>query len=130
MYVPGQPVKPLRLTKNGVCEVTLIDQEKVDAVRSRMVSDEKVEGLVEIFKVLGDPTRFKMLYALSQQELCVCDLAAVLGMTSSAVSHQLRVLRNLGLVKFRKQGRMAFYFLANTEAISLVSEGLKRLGSI
>lgn len=122
-----QSVRTLRSSKDGLCEVTLIDQEKVDAIRSRMVSDEKVEGLVEIFKVLGDPTRFKMLYALSGQELCVCDLAAVLGMTSSAVSHQLRVLRNLGLVKFRKDGRMAFYFLANNEAISLVSEGLKRL---
>ena len=90
---------------------------------------QRYEARAKIAKALAHPSRLLMLEALEGRELCVCDLAAVLGMTSSAVSHQLRVLRNLGLVKFRKEGRMAFYFLANNEAISLVSEGLKRLGS-
>ena len=76
-----------------------------------MKPETTVQRLAETFKVLGDATRTKIIFALSQEELCVCDIANLLGTTKSAVSHQLRVLRNMKLVKYRKEGKMAFYSL-------------------
>ncbi|MFQ5646976.1 MAG: ArsR/SmtB family transcription factor [bacterium] len=93
------------------CEITAVDREKVRTVGGQMKPDEIVLRLSETFKVLGDPTRIKITQALAQEELCVCDIASLLGMSDSAISHQLRVLRNLRLVKYRKEGKMAFYSL-------------------
>ena len=85
---------------------------------------EEILGLSEIFKTLGDPTRLRILQALSQEELCVCDLVEVLEMTQSAVSHQLRVLRDQRLVKYRKEGKMVFYSLDDEHIINLFAQGL------
>ncbi len=115
------------LPTEDLCEVSVIHVEKVRALKNRLLPRQTVQGLAELFKVMGDPTRTKIIYALSEEELCVCDLAAVLGMRVSAVSHHLRLLRNLRLVKFRKEGRMVYYSLDDQHVISILMEGLKHV---
>ncbi|NIM19703.1 MAG: metalloregulator ArsR/SmtB family transcription factor [Candidatus Latescibacteria bacterium] len=109
------------------CEILFVDEEKVQAVRTAMKPESVFAALAEIFKALSDPTRIRILYALSLKELCVCDLANLLGRTSSAVSHQLRVLRHLKLVKFRKEGKIAYYSLDDEHIHHLFKEGLKHV---
>jgi len=115
--------------KKDTCEILCINQKKVDAVRNVMQTDGVVKRLAQTFKVLGDPTRTKILYALTQDELCVCDLACLLGKTQSAVSHQLRILRNLDLVKYRKEGKIAYYSLNDLRIRNLFTEGLKHVNN-
>jgi len=92
-----------------------------------MKSDETIFKLATIFKVLGDPTRTKIISALLQEELCVCDMSALIGTSSSAISHQLRVLRNMNLVKYRKDGRIAYYSLDDDHISSIITAGLKHV---
>lgn len=113
--------------KKDTCEVFSINQKKVDAVRKVMQTDGVIKKLAQTFKVLGDPTRTQILYALAQDELCVCDLACLLGKTQSAVSHQLRVLRNLDLVKYRKDGKIAYYSLDAVHIKTLFATGLEHI---
>ncbi|MBI4317340.1 MAG: helix-turn-helix transcriptional regulator [Chloroflexi bacterium] len=89
-----------------------------------MVSDAVAQSLAETFSVLGDPTRVRIIYALLKAEMCVCDLSALLGISQSATSHQLRVLRNLRLVKYRKDGKIVYYSLDDHHIQDLISEGL------
>ena len=96
-----------------VCDIELVDPRRVAAARDALPSDGELDEMVEIFKALGDPTRATILTALSQAELCVCDLASLLNVTRSAVSHQLRLLRAQRLVKYRREGQMARYSLAD-----------------
>jgi len=110
-----------------VCEVFSADREAVAAARRSMLPESVVTGLAEIFKALGDPTRVRILYALSGQALCVCDLAELLEMTPSAVSHQLRLLRHLRLVKPSKQGRMVYYSLDDDHVVDLFQRGLEHV---
>ncbi|MDA8239179.1 MAG: metalloregulator ArsR/SmtB family transcription factor [Nitrospiraceae bacterium] len=114
-------------SKGEVCEVSFIDEKKVSSVRKKMSSEITIQHLAETFKVLGDPTRTKIIFALSQAELCVCDIASLLSATKSAVSHQLRILRNMKLVKYRKDGRMAFYSLDDDHIRNLFDEGLRHV---
>jgi len=109
------------------CEITFINQEKVDAVKKRLLAEDVLTTLAETFKVLGDPTRVKIIYALSLEELCVCDIASLLGTTKSAISHQLRILRNMKVVSFRKDGKIAYYSLNDTHIKNLFSEALKHV---
>jgi DNA-binding transcriptional ArsR family regulator len=113
--------------KRDVCEVFCINPKKVEAVRKVMQTDGVIKKLAQTFKVLGDPTRTQILYALAQDELCVCDIAALLGKTPSAISHQLRVLRNLDLVKYRKDGKIAYYSLNDAHIRNLFAEGLEHV---
>jgi len=83
--------------------------------------------LSEIFKVLGDPTRIKIIYALSKYEMCVCDIADALGMSQSAISHQLRLLRNLKLVKYRREGKSAIYSLDDDHILQLFNQGMEHV---
>jgi len=83
--------------------------------------------LAEIFKALGDPTRLKIIYVLSKSPLCVCDIASLLDMTQSAISHHLRLLRNLKLVKFKKEGKMVIYSLDDDHVLRLFKEGLEHV---
>ena len=106
--------------KEYVCQVNAINEKKVKAVRRQMLNDDVFTSLSEIFKTLGDKTRVKILYALSKKELCVCDISAVLDMGISAVSHQLRVLRNMKLVKYRKDGKMVYYSLDDEHIVYLI----------
>lgn len=86
-----------------------------------------MQRVAETFKVLGDPTRTKIIFALFTAELCVCDLASLLNTTSSAVSHQLRILRNMRLVKYRKEGKMVFYSLDDDHINNLFHECLRHV---
>jgi DNA-binding transcriptional ArsR family regulator len=114
--------------ENDVCEIEFVDKARVEVVRRRMPDAELLEGLSQIFKVLGDPTRLRIVSALAVKELCVCDIANLLGSSISAVSHQLRVLRNLKLVKHRKDGKMVYYSLDDECVETLLREGLNHIG--
>jgi len=96
---------------DDLCNVECIHESSVREVSKQMIEEDKVNKLALLFRALGDPTRVKIIYALSLRELCVCDLKAVLNLSQSAVSHQLRYLKNLHLVKYRRQGRMVYYSL-------------------
>ena len=115
------------ISKKDSCEILHINHKKVGAVRKVMQTDGVVKKLAQTFKVLGDPTRVEILYALAQDELCVCEIALLLGKTQSAVSHQLRVLRNLDLVNYRKDGKIANYCLNDNHIRRLFAEGLKHV---
>lgn len=93
------------------CDCNVIHEDTVKMVKESLPKEEILFDLAELFKVFGDSTRVKILYALFQSEMCVCDIAALLGMTKSAISHQLRVLKQSKLVKFKKDGKVVYYSL-------------------
>lgn len=107
------------------CEVTCINPDKVRSLAGALPKNEVLTWLSDIFQMMSDPTRLKILYCLSREEVCVCDLSNLLGMTVSAVSHQLRLLRTLRLVKSRRVGRMVYYSLAGEHAAKLLTTGLE-----
>ena len=109
------------------CDVFHLDPQKVAAVRTRLLDDSAVVALAETFKVLGDTTRVRILDALSRAELCVCDIAGLLGLSESAVSHQLRLLRGMRLVRPRRAGRMVFYALDDQHIVKLFAQGLQHV---
>jgi len=100
----------------------------VRSARQALSPEREILSLAETFKTLGDPTRVKVLQALSVEELCVCDLARLLGISESATSHQLRVLRNKKLVRYRKEGKMAFYSLDDAHIDVLMKVALQHVG--
>jgi len=112
---------------NDICEVRTVDKKKVASVKKTMLTEEEAVRLSETFSVLADPTRTRIIHALSEEELCVCDISAVLGVSVSAISHQLRVLRNMRLVKFRKESKMVYYSLDDGHIETLFNEGLKHV---
>lgn len=112
---------------DDVCEVNCIHEKSVKEVKSKMLEEKTFKKISEDFKILADPTRVKLLYALFQMELCVCDIACIVGMTDSAVSHQFRLLRGRGMVKFRKAGKMAYYSLADEHVIQLIKMETKHV---
>ena len=105
--------------EDETCEVKCINPEKVRRIAKLFPKTETLTDLSDLFRLLSDPNRIKILYALSREEVCVCDLSALLGMSGSAVSHQLRLLRALRLVKSSKTGRVVYY--------SLLDERIRRL---
>ncbi|SJZ57903.1 ArsR/SmtB family transcription factor [Selenihalanaerobacter shriftii] len=109
------------------CEVYKLHEENIKLIEERELSEDIIMKLAETFKVLGDPTRIKIINALSNVELCVCDISEHLEMSSSAVSHQLRVLRNLNLVKYRKEGRSVYYSLDDDHILQLFSQCLEHV---
>lgn len=109
------------------CEVHCIHFQEVSEAQQDLLPEETVYRLAETFKALADPTRVKLINALQSRELCVCDLAAVLEMGQSAISHQLRVLRNLRLVKFRKEGKVIYYSLDDDHILALFRQGLEHI---
>jgi ArsR family transcriptional regulator, lead/cadmium/zinc/bismuth-responsive transcriptional repressor len=112
---------------DDACDVIQIDLTRVRRLRAALVPAETVVALAETFRALGDPTRVRILDVLSHGELCVCDLAAVLSLSQSAVSHQLRLLRGLRLVRARRAGRMVFYALDDRHVVDLLGQGLKHV---
>ena len=92
-----------------------------------MPSERIFDDLADLFKILSHPTRLKVVHALDQEELCVCDLAALLGMTESAISHQLRLLRNMRLVKHRREGKLVYYALDDQHVRQLFEAALEHL---
>ncbi len=103
-----------------ICEVTCVDDEKVTRVKGK-VSQQDTKAVSQIFKALSDDTRIKIAYALSvEDELCVCDVANIVGSTTATASHHLRLLRNLGLAKYRKEGKLVFYSLDDDHVKQLI----------
>jgi len=108
-----------------ICEIECINEESVKLVKSKMLDEDLLFEISDNFKILSDLTRLKILYALSQKELCVCDLSAVLDANQSTISHQLRLLRGNNLVKYRKEGKMAYYSLADQHVVTMIKMGLE-----
>jgi ArsR family transcriptional regulator len=102
-------------------------QQKVDAVRKRMKSEELFESLSETFKALGDHTRVKIIYVLAQEELCVNCIAKILDMSESAISHQLRILRTMKIVKHRREGKLVYYSLDDDHIRHLLDASLEHV---
>jgi len=109
------------------CQVTELHQEAIDRAARNLPNDEVLYDLAELFKLFGDSTRIKILYALLEAELCVCDIAQLLGLTQSAISHQLRILKGGKLVKFRRDGKTVYYSLADDHVCSIISQGMEHV---
>ncbi|MGE0814555.1 MAG: ArsR/SmtB family transcription factor [Vicinamibacterales bacterium] len=109
------------------CDVFHIDPARVARLRQTLIAAPSAEALADTFKVLGDPTRVRVLDALSHGELCVCDLAQLVGLRQSATSHQLRLLRAMRLVRSRRAGRMVFYTLDDAHIVTLFRQGLRHV---
>ncbi len=103
-----------------VCKIEIVDKAKVKKGRKAINEYKNLMEMTGLFKILGDPTRMKIILALIKNELCVCDLAAVIDSTISAVSHQLRLLRNARLVKYRKEGKMVYYSIVDQHINQLI----------
>jgi ArsR family transcriptional regulator, lead/cadmium/zinc/bismuth-responsive transcriptional repressor len=106
------------------CNCTVVHESIIEKVKEQMPPEENLYDLAELFKVFGDTTRIKILCALFEAEMCVCDIAELLGMTQSAISHQLRALKQARLVKFRREGKVVFYSLDDDHVQSIFSLGL------
>ncbi len=115
------------LEDSDVCEIEAVDPERVRRVQMNLTDDESVERLAETFQTLADPTRLRIVEALTQEELCVCDLSAALGLSQSGTSHHLRTLRNLRLVKHRRAGRLVYYSLDDEHIRKLFAQGLEHV---
>ncbi|MBU1003647.1 MAG: metalloregulator ArsR/SmtB family transcription factor [Proteobacteria bacterium] len=109
---------------HDLCEVHGLHPEALERVQGEMPDGQTMLRLCDIFKALADPTRARILFALSREELCVCDLASLTGLSSSAISHQLRLLRANRLVRFRREAKMAFYSLDDEHVRLLLDQGL------
>lgn len=109
------------------CDVFHIHPARVAELRRGLIQPDHVTELADTFRALGDPTRVRILDALSQGELCVCDLATLLGLTESAVSHQLRLLRAIRLVRARRDGRMVFYALDDRHIVTIFRQSLRHV---
>ncbi len=110
-----------------VCEDNCIHEDLLEKARSGLPDEGELYDLAELFKVFGDSTRIRILYVLSRSELCVCDLAEALQMTQSAVSHQLRILKQARLVMGRREGKSVFYALADDHVRSIINQGWEHI---
>lgn len=109
------------------CEIEYVDIEKVREAQAQMVDGLTAAQLAQFFQALSDSTRVRIISALAAGELCVCDIAATLGMSQSAISHQLRILRQLRLVRWRKSGQMVYYTLDDAHVSALFQQGLDHI---
>ena len=109
------------------CDCDVIHADIVDKVRQVMPDDNELYDLSDFFKVLGDSTRAKIMWALDESEMCVCDLAVLLNMTKSAISHQLKALKAANLVKYRKEGKVVFYSLTDDHVKEIFEKGLEHI---
>lgn len=109
------------------CDFIHAHEEIVERVRQRLPDEDALYDLTELFRMFGDSTRVRILYVLFESEMCVCDIAALLGMTQSAISHQLRALKNARLVKSRREGKTVFYALADDHVKTIIDQGLEHV---
>ena len=109
------------------CDVTEEHEDLISRVRAEMPADETLYDLAELFRIFGDSTRIRILYALFESELCVCDIARLLSMTQSAISHQLRLLKQMHLIKFRREGKNVLYSLADDHVKTILEMGLEHV---
>ena len=115
------------MKKISICEITTIHEDVIQKVKENMPEEDVLYSLGEFFKILGDGTRIKILNALFYSEMCVCDIATLLGMTQSAISHQLRVLKQGRLVKHRKEGKSVYYSLDDEHIKHIIEQGLTHI---
>lgn len=109
------------------CEYMHAHQGLIQQVTAQMPSEEQLFDLSELFKIFGDSTRIRILYCLLESEMCVCDIASLLSMTQSAISHQLSVLKKSKLVKYRREGKTVFYTLADQHVVTMLSQGMEHI---
>jgi len=109
------------------CDCNAIHEDVINMVRAKLPVDEKLFYLADLFKMFADSTRIKIVSALLLSEMCVCDLAVLLGMTKSAISHQLRALRQTRLVKYRKEGKVVYYSLDDDHVGAIIAQGLSHI---
>ena len=112
----------------GCCEVTEVHENLLKIVRETIPEETELYALAELFKIFGDSTRIRILFVLFEAEVCVCDLAAALNMTQSAISHQLRILKQMRLVKFRREGKSVLYSLADGHIQTILAQGMEHIG--
>lgn len=110
-----------------ICDAHCVHENIVEKVRGLMPDDEDIYDLADLFKMFGDTTRMKILYVLLESEMCVCDIAEILGMTQSAISHQLRILKASKLITSRREGKSIIYFLADEHVRSIVNQGMEHI---
>lgn len=120
-------MEKISMDENLQCQCNEVHSECVECVKSTMLKDDKFINLSELFKMFADPTRLKIIYALLKKELCVCDIAEVIEMSQSSVSHQLRVLKALKLVKYRKEGKVVYYSLDDEHVNNIFNYGLSHI---
>lgn len=109
------------------CDLTCTHQDIIERVRTGLPDEDTLYDLTELFRIFGDSTRVRILYLLFASEMCVCDMAALLGLSQSAVSHQLRALKNVRLVKARREGKTVFYSLADDHVKVIIDQGLEHV---
>lgn len=109
------------------CSCNVIHADTVDKVKSTFPKEECLYDLAEFFKIFGDSTRIKIIFSLYQSEMCVCDLAEVIGVSQSGVSHQLRLLKQMGVVKYRKEGRVVYYSLDDEHIYEILTAGFSHV---
>ena len=119
--------KEVTVFMNELCDCEVIHEDVVKKVKATFPKDEMVFDLADFYKIFGDTTRVKILYALDKSELCVCDISALLGMSVSAVSHQLRALRESDLVRTKRDGKVIYYSLADEHVRSILECGIEHL---
>ncbi len=112
---------------SGDCQVLVIHPQKVEAARARLPDERLLRDVADFFKVLGDPTRIRIINTLAGDEMCVCDICAVLDMSQSAVSHQLRILKQARMVRYRKEGKVVYYRLDDDHVAAIYESGLGHL---
>jgi len=117
-------------TEAPICGVTYIDEERVKKIEKEFPDGNSISDASEILKVLGDPTRLRIVLALAKEELCVCDLSVIAQVSVSAVSHQLRLLRGQRLVNFQKKGKMVYYSLADEHINSIVDMAMEHANEL
>lgn len=113
--------------EEGTCEFMHVHDDIIRKVEGVMPQEQELVELSEFFKVFGDSTRIKILYVLSQSEMCVCDIATLLQMGQSAISHQLRILKQMRLVKFRRDGKTVFYSLSDDHIQTILAQGMEHI---
>ena len=114
-------------TNPDCCDFLCAHQQIIDKVQAHMPSEDVLYDLTELFRIFGDSTRVRILYVLFESEMCVCDIAALLGLTQSAISHQLRALKGARLVSSRREGKTVFYSLADDHVKTIIDQGLEHV---
>jgi len=117
-----------RVQRSAVCDCRIIHEETVEKVRAAMPKAQHIIDTADFFKVFGDSTRMGILYALSHSEMCSCDICALLGMTQSAVSHQMRILKQARLVRYRREGKIVYFRLDDDHVVEILNLGFKDAG--
>lgn len=118
------------MEENLECEIISVNQEKVKRIKEKIPEDGKIFDIAELFKVFGDSTRMKIICALLEDELCVCDIAEITNSTPSAISHQLRVLKQAKLVKYRKEGKTVYYSLDDDHVKEIYEKGREHIEEV